>query len=306
MSMGEMSDLALDLRGLEKRFDGARALEGLSIKVAVGEVYGLLGPNGAGKTTLLRIVCGLLAADQGMGWCLGSPLGNAAPAGLGYVPQRGGLYDDLTVRENLDFRARAYGVSNPQAIVIREMESHGLGAMAKTKVGALSGGWRQRTALAAALLHDPRLVLLDEPTVGLDPEAREGLWSKLRQLAARGVALLITTHYADEAERCDRIGYLNAGKMQAEGRPHLLSGNLGLAVLHLPKKATPLPAPLPTLKGLRYSESSDGWRAVGLAGSKSFSDLAAWCAEWGQAHEAVSPRLGDALRWLSGASEDAP
>lgn len=301
-----MDDLTLDLRGLEKRFNGVRALDGLSLAVAPGEVYGLLGPNGAGKTTLLRIVCGVLAADGGTGWCLGSPLGGPAPANLGYVPQRGGLYDDLTVLENLDFYARAYGSSNPRPTVARTVEAHGLASIAKMRVGALSGGWRQRTALAAVLLHEPELVLLDEPTAGLDPEAREELWSRIRRLATEGVALLITTHHADEAERCDRIGYLTAGRMRAEGAPHRLAAELGLAVWRLPRGAALMTASLPALKGIRYSQDSDGWCAVGVAGSVAFSALDAWCMDVNQSHDVIAPRLADALRWLSKSSEDMP
>lgn len=301
-----MGELSLDLRCLEKRFNGVPALNGLSMTVAPGEIYGLLGPNGAGKTTLLRIVCGVLGADRGEGWCLGSLLGGPAPARLGYVPQQGGLYDDLTVVENLDFYARAYGSSNPQPGIARTVAAHGLASIAQTRVGALSGGWRQRTALAAVLLHEPELVLLDEPTAGLDPEAREELWSRIRRLATEGVALLITTHHADEAERCDRIGYLTAGRMRAEGSPHRFAAELGLTVWHLPRQAVPMAAAPPALNGIQYSQDSEGWRAVGVDESDAFPALADWCLDHGQSHDVMATRLADALRWLSRSPGDTP
>ena len=177
-------NFALVASGLCKRFGNVIALEGLSLGVLSGEIYGLLGPNGAGKTTALRIVCGLTAPDSGDGQCLGRAFGDAA-ASLGYLPQRGGLYDDLTVTQNLMFFARAHGLSGPRQQVARTIADHGLAARSAAKVGTLSGGWRQRVALAAALLHAPKLLLLDEPTAGLDPTAREQLWPHMKKMRDR-------------------------------------------------------------------------------------------------------------------------
>ena len=270
-----MPEATLSVNGLYKRFGTVTALDGLTLALPAGEIYGLLGPNGAGKTTLLRIVCGVLSADAGEGQCLGMPVGAAAPAGLGYIPQRGGLYDDLSVAENLRFFARAHGLASPRRVVTQALAAHDLNEKAGQRVGTLSGGWRQRTALAAALLHAPRLVLLDEPTAGLDTEARERLWARLRNLSAHGTTLLVTTHYADEAERCDRIGYLTSGRLRAQGAPGSLAAELGLAVWRIQTTAgTPHSTP-PEIAGIRFSRDADGWRAVCRATSTP-PTLAAW------------------------------
>lgn len=292
-----MADPVLVARGLRKRFGTVTALDGLSLTLRHGEIYGLLGPNGAGKTTTLRIICGLLVADTGDGYCLTAPLGTRA-AGLGYLPQGGGLYDDLTVSENLRFFARAHGLVDPVDRVSATLTAHGLTEHARQRVGTLSGGWRQRVALAAALMHAPQLLLLDEPTAGLDAQAREHLWERLRTLSAQAVTILITTHYADEAERCDRIGYVTAGRLRAEGSPGRLFDELGLAVWRISASSDPHKMP-PQIKPLHFIRDSDGWRAVAHTIDIPPA-LAAWCAQVGITPERTAPRLNDALVWLSG------
>ncbi len=292
-----MADTVLVARGLHKRFGAVTALDDLSLALRHGEIYGLLGPNGAGKTTALRIICGLLVADAGDGHCLTVPLGER-PAGLGYLPQGGGLYDDLTVSENLRFFARAHGLSRPVDRVSVTLTAHGLTERARQRVGTLSGGWRQRVALAAALMHAPQLLLLDEPTAGLDAQARERLWQQLRTLSAQAVTILITTHYADEAERCDRIGYLTAGRLRAEGPPSRLSHKLGLNVWRIGASGEPYET-LPQIDSLRFIRDSDGWRAVARAIDLPPA-LTEWCAQAGVRPELTAPRLGDALVWLAG------
>ncbi|WP_293374144.1 ABC transporter ATP-binding protein [Nevskia sp.] len=272
--------MALELDGIRKRYGSLVVLDGLSLRVVPGEIVGLLGPNGAGKTTSLRIICGLLRADGGSGHCLGTPLGRTAP-GLGYVPQRGGLYDDLSVGENLLFLARAQGLGHPRAAVAATIAEHGLEGRVGQRIAQLSGGWRQRVALAAALLHAPRLLLLDEPTAGLDHEARESLWQRLRRLAADGTAVLLSTHHAEEAERCDRIGWLAGGGLRAEGRPDRIGDSLGLIVCRASSEPTPHPQQLAI-------RDAAGWRVIGPVGLADSAQEAA--------------RLGDALAWLASRS----
>lgn len=291
-----MDDSVLVARGISKRFGAVSALDGLSFALSPGEIYGLLGPNGAGKTTALRIVCGLLVADAGDGHCLAAPLGTR-PVGLGYLPQGGGLYDDLTIAENLRFFARAHGLPRSADRVSASLETHGLAERAGQRVGTLSGGWRQRVALAAALLHAPRLLLLDEPTAGLDAQAREGLWQRLRMLSAQAVTILVTTHYADEAERCDRIGYLTAGRLRAEGSPGRLFDELGLTVWRIPAMGEKQLAQ-PQIDNMRFIRDSEGWRAVARAVDAPPA-LTAWCAQTGAIPEPTAPRLADALVWLA-------
>ena len=296
-----MATYALAARNLVKIFGPTRALDGLSLTIKRGEIYGLLGPNGAGKTTVLRIICGTLEPDEGEGRCLDAPFGTRA-AGLGYMPQRGGLYHDLTIFENLQFYARAYGLK--KSVVVAAIETHGLGTHVNQRVAKLSGGWTQRVALAAALLPAPRLILLDEPTAGLDQQARESLWRRLRDLATSGVSMLVTSHYADEAERCDRIGYLSAGKLLAEGIPRRLPSSLGLRVWLLDMRRSSQPPP-PDIAGVRYLQDSAGWRAITRNQSSMPAKLADWCCSRGLVAEAIEPRLGDALSWLASGAEES-
>ncbi|MGE5526399.1 MAG: ABC transporter ATP-binding protein [Rhodospirillaceae bacterium] len=208
------------MRGLTKSFNGLRAVDHVSITVQRGEICGFLGPNGSGKTTTIRMLCGLLTPDEGSGTCLGFDiLRDAAEIKrrVGYMTQRFSLYEDLSIRENLDFIARVYGMGERRRLVEESLERLGLADRRDQLAGTLSGGWKQRVALAACLLHDPQLLLLDEPTAGVDPKARREFWDKIHELAASGITVLVSTHYMDEAERCHRLAYIAYGKLLATG-----------------------------------------------------------------------------------------
>jgi ABC-2 type transport system ATP-binding protein len=208
--------------GLSKRFVGRVAVSPIDLTIERGEIYGFLGPNGSGKTTFIRMLCGLLTPDAGSGTCLGHDLVREARAikrKVGYMTQRFSLWDDLTVRENLDFVGRLYGVPQRRAAIADTLKTYGLAERADQLAGTLSGGWKQRLALAACLLHRPELLLLDEPTAGVDPTARREFWEELHRLSTAGVTILVSTHYMDEAERCHRLAYLAYGHLIAHGRP---------------------------------------------------------------------------------------
>ena len=210
----------IDVRGMTKRFGDHTVVNGIDLQVCRGEVYGFLGPNGSGKTTFIRMLCGLLAADAGEGTCLGFDVireSEAIKRQVGYMTQRFSFYEDLSIAENLDFVARMYAVGNRREAVRESIERLGLAGRQKHLAGELSGGWKQRLALAACLIHNPRLLLLDEPTAGVDPKARRDFWEQIHELAGQGLTFLITTHYMDEAERCDRLAYLSYGNLLTHG-----------------------------------------------------------------------------------------
>jgi len=210
------SDCAVDVRGLNKHFGDKHVVRDLSLRVERGEIFGFLGPNGSGKTTSIRMLCGLLTPDSGEGTCLGFDIirERAEVKGrVGYMTQKFSLWEDLSIRENLDFVARLYGMKARRDAVDRTLESLGLASRASQLAGALSGGWKQRLALAACMLHSPELLLLDEPTAGVDPKARRDFWDEIHRLAAGGVSVLVSTHYMDEAERCHKLAYLASGRL---------------------------------------------------------------------------------------------
>ena len=210
----------IDVRGMTKRFGDHTVVNGIDLQVRQGEVYGFLGPNGSGKTTFIRMLCGLLAADAGEGTCLGFDVireSEAIKRQVGYMTQRFSYYEDLSIVENLDFVARMYEVKNRREAVRESIERLGLSGRQKQLAGELSGGWKQRLALAACLIHNPGLLLLDEPTAGVDPKARRDFWEQIHELAGQGLTFLITTHYMDEAERCDRLAYLSYGNLLTHG-----------------------------------------------------------------------------------------
>jgi ABC-2 type transport system ATP-binding protein len=214
------NDLAINVRGMTKRFGDRTAVDHVDLQVRRGEICGFLGPNGSGKTTFIRMLCGLLRADHGEGTVLGLDVirdSDAIKRQVGYMTQKFSFYEDLSVEENLDFVARMYGVPNRRQAVRDSVERLGLTARRKQLAGTLSGGWKQRLALTACLIHEPKLLLLDEPTAGVDPRARREFWEEIHSLAGRGLTFLITTHYMDEAERCHRLAYILNGKLLTHG-----------------------------------------------------------------------------------------
>ena len=216
---GHASD-AIVVEHLAKSFGPRKVVDDLSISVATGQIFGFLGPNGSGKTTTIRMLCGLLTPDAGKGTCLGLDILTQSAAikrQVGYMTQRFSLYEDLTIRENMDFVARVYGMSDRKEAVSAAIQRLGLGDRQHQLAGRLSGGWKQRLALAACVLHQPRLLLLDEPTAGVDPKARREFWDQIHTLAAQGMTVLVSTHYMDEAERCHEIAYIAYGKLMARG-----------------------------------------------------------------------------------------
>jgi len=218
---------AIDVRGLNKHFGDKHVVNDVSLRVNRGEIFGFLGPNGSGKTTTIRLVCGLLTPDSGSGTCLGYDIRKQSreiKRRVGYMTQRFSFWEDLSIRENLDFIARIYEMPSRREAVERALEGLGLTARAGQLAGALSGGWKQRLALAACMLHNPELLLLDEPTAGVDPGARRDFWEELHALAARGISVLVSTHYMDEAERCHKLAYIAFGKLMVQGSAEEIIG----------------------------------------------------------------------------------
>jgi ABC-2 type transport system ATP-binding protein len=230
------TNLAITVQGLSKSLGGRKVIDDFSIEVPAGHIFGFLGPNGSGKTTTIRMLCGLLTPDAGSGQCLGFDIIRQSAEikrEVGYMPQRFGLYEDLSIRENLDFVARLYGIPEPSRTVGTAIEQLGLAGRARQLAGQLSGGWKQRLALAACLLHNPRLLLLDEPTAGVDPKARREFWDQIHELARARMTVLVSTHYMDEAERCHEVGYLAAGKLLVHGRVEQVLERSGLTTVQV-------------------------------------------------------------------------
>lgn len=223
--------LAIDVRGLNKSYGAHHVVKDVALQVEQGHICGFLGPNGSGKTTTLRMLCGLLTPDSGSGQVLGLEFPREAAAiklQTGYMTQRFSLYEDLTIEENLDFIARVYSLDRLQARVDEALDKLGLTDRRKQLAGQLSGGWKQRLALAAAVIHDPKLLLLDEPTAGVDPQARRDFWDQIHRLSDAGLTVLVSTHYMDEAERCHEINYIFNGELIANGTPDQLIEQSGL------------------------------------------------------------------------------
>jgi ABC-2 type transport system ATP-binding protein len=223
--------VVIDVRGLRKRFGAREVVRDLTLRVGRGEICGFLGANGSGKTTTIRMLCGLLTPDGGEGTCLGFDLLRQPleiRRHVGYMTQRFSLYEDLTVAENLDFVARLYEIGDRRAAIARVTAQMGLEARSEQLAGTLSGGWKQRLALAACVLHEPQLLLLDEPTAGVDPKARREFWDLIHGMASRGLTVLVSTHYMDEAERCHRIVYLSQGRLVVDGTAEEVVRGAGL------------------------------------------------------------------------------
>ncbi len=233
-------DIVIDVHGLTKRFDGRAVVRNLSMEVKRGTIYGFLGPNGSGKTTTIRMLCGLLTPDEGDGTCLGYDIRTGTDMikrQVGYMTQHFSLYQDLSVRENLEFIGRIYGLVKPVEAARAAIVRLGLQGREEQIAGELSGGWKQRLALGACTLPSPQLLLLDEPTAGVDPKARRDFWNEIHALAAEGLTVLVSTHYMDEAERCHEIAYIAYGELLVHGSvEHVIeSSNLTTFVVSGPE-----------------------------------------------------------------------
>tara|TARA_R110000868_G_scaffold120773_4_gene320623 strand:+ start:1625 stop:2551 length:927 start_codon:yes stop_codon:yes gene_type:complete len=225
------AELVIDVHGLTKKFGDTTVVDDFSIQVPKGAIYGFLGPNGSGKTTTIRMMCGLLKPDGGGGTALGFDIRTQSreiKSRVGYMTQKFSLYGDLTVKENLEFMARLHAVPQQKQTVIDTLEEYDLAPRAKQLAGNLSGGWKQRLALAAASMHNPGLLMLDEPTAGVDPKARRDFWDRIRKLARQGVTVLVSTHYMDEAVQCDSIAYIAYGKKLIDAPSAEIGGIVGL------------------------------------------------------------------------------
>jgi len=304
-----VTELVIDVRDLQKSFGAHKVVHGLNLQVAAGEVCGFLGANGSGKTTTIRMLCGLLTPDGGSGTCLGLDIVSDAPRirrQVGYMTQRFSLYEDLTVFENLDFVARVYQLRDRRPAVQRIIERMGLNGRKEQLAGQLSGGWKQRLALAACVLHEPKLLLLDEPTAGVDAEARREFWDLIHDMAGEGLTTLVSTHYMDEAERCERIVYLSDGHIVAQGAPDQVVRNSGLVTYEAAGDAADEAA-----RRLRQMPGIEAAAVFGRAVHVAGSDRAALeraIADFGDAslswHE-VEPRLEDVFIHLLAGSKKA-
>lgn len=229
-----MSEAAISVTDLSKHFGDRTVVNGISLSVRKGEIMGFLGPNGSGKTTTIRMMCGLLEPSGGEGQVLGLDIRKdrrAIKRRVGYMTQRFSFYEDLTIRENLSFVAGLYGMRPARRIVQDTLEDLGLGSRRNQLAGSLSGGWKQRLALAACIMHKPDLLMLDEPTAGVDPKARRDFWDEIHRLADGGLTVLVSTHYMDEAERCHRIAYISYGNLIARGTVAEVVRDAGLSTM---------------------------------------------------------------------------
>jgi ABC-2 type transport system ATP-binding protein len=263
MTAAPSPEFAIDVQGLNKHFGDKHVVRDISLRVRRGEIFGFLGPNGSGKTTTIRMMCGLLKPDSGSGRCLGYDILRERAEikrNVGYMTQRFSFWEDLTIAENLDFVARMYGISNRKDAVRRTLDALGLTARSSQLAGALSGGWKQRLALAACMLHEPQLLLLDEPTAGVDPRARRDFWDEIQKLTANGIAVLVSTHYMDEAVRCHKLAYIDSGTMLAQGSAEEVIQNQHLITW--------------SVRGDRLSELQDKLRQLpGVEQTVTFGDL---------------------------------
>ena len=282
-------ELVIDVHGLSKSFGSRKVVRDVDIRVRRGEICGFLGPNGSGKTTTIRMLCGLLTPDASEGTCLGYDIRRQAALikrEVGYMTQKFSLYEDLSIRENLDFVARMYQVPDRDAVVDRTLEQLGLVGRQRQLAGSLSGGWKQRLALAACILHNPRLLLLDEPTAGVDPKARREFWDEIHRLAAGGLTVLVSTHYMDEAERCHAIAYIAYGRLLVRGTVDSVVHESGIATWEVTG-----PDPIALARALEGKPGID--MVVHFGNTLHVSGLDAAALE-----QAIAPFRADAaLRW---------
>jgi ABC-2 type transport system ATP-binding protein len=304
-------DVVIDVRGINKHFGDNHAVKDLALTVRRGEIFGFLGPNGSGKTTSIRMLCGLLTPDSGEGTCLGHDVlteTKAIKREVGYMTQAFSFWVDLTIRENLRFVARMYGMPDGRARVEQALDHLGLKDRADQLAGSLSGGWKQRLALAACLLHDPQLLLLDEPTAGVDPKARRDFWDELHALAARGITVLVSTHYMDEAERCHKLGYILYGRLLAQGTAAEVIASQSLFTWAM--TGEDLAALAPRLKELpeveQVSAFGSALHVTGTDHDRLRSALSPLMSEPGREWHEVEPGLEDVFIHLMRGAGEAP
>ena len=301
-------NLAIDVKGLNKSFGSKHVVQDVDLQLAQGRICGFLGPNGSGKTTTLRMLCGLLTPDSGSGTCLGLDIlkqSELIKLETGYMTQRFSLYEDLTIAENLEFTARVYGLDRRAERVDAALERLGLSSRRGQLAGALSGGWKQRLALASATLHDPKLLLLDEPTAGVDPKARRDFWDEIHVLAGRGLTVLVSTHYMDEAERCHEIAYISYGKLIARGTAAEVVAGSHLITFH--GEAPAADRLSHELHGKPGTETVAPFGATGHVSGTDRRALEAAIAPWRKAPwrwTEVPPTLEDVFIQLMGKTED--
>jgi len=306
-----MSDdtLAIDVRGLTKRYGTRTVVDHVALQVRTGRICGFLGPNGSGKTTTIRMLCGLLRPDAGEGTCLGLDIIDDAyeiRRQVGYMTQKFGLYDDLSIRQNLDFVARLFELPQRAGAVDRALARLGLVERQHQLAGALSGGWKQRLALAACLIHEPRLLLLDEPTAGVDPKARRDFWDEIHRLAAQGITVLVSTHYMDEAERCHELVYIAYGKALARGTERQIIEQAGLVVWAVEGDAAPaLVEPLKTLPAvLSVAAFGNALHVAGRDEAALDRAIAPWRDKPGLRWHRTEANLEDVFIGLIGQAQD--
>ncbi|HLX96009.1 MAG TPA: ABC transporter ATP-binding protein [Verrucomicrobiae bacterium] len=282
------SEFAIDVRSVTKKFDDRTVVNDIAMQVRPGEIYGFLGPNGSGKTTFLRMLCGLLTPDGGSGQCLGFDFRRDTPEikkRVGYMTQRFSFYEDLTIEENLGFIAKLYEIPERKTAVEKSLERLGMVERRRQLAGTLSGGWKQRLALSACLIHEPQLLLLDEPTAGVDPKARRDFWEEIHKLAADGLTVLITTHYMDEAVRCHRLAYIAYGNLLARGSVDEVVKTANLTTWEVTGPELPVLA-----EKIRGQPGVEQVVAFGTTLHVSGRDAA-------QLRESVSPWMTGAYRW---------
>jgi len=304
-----VSDAAvIDVRGLTKRYGDRVVVDHFDMQVPQGRIYGFLGPNGSGKTTTIRMLCGLLTPDEGEGTCLGYDIRTQAALikrQVGYMTQRFGLYEDLSIEENLDFIARVYDVPDRKRKVGDTLERLGLGTRRKQLAGSLSGGWKQRLALAACLIHEPKLLLLDEPTAGVDPAARRDFWDQIHDLAAAGLTVLVSTHYMDEAERCHELAYISYGRLLTRGTVAEVIAGAGLTTWSIAGgNLVEVGHELRDAPGIKTVASFGATLHVSADSSESLERATASLKERGLKIETIEPSLEDVFIALMQDAQD--